>query len=90
MKQLLSVFIFCMTALAIMAQTKTTQKVEVVYFHGKQRCVTCMAIEKSTREMLEQDFARQMKDGTVSFKIIDISTIEGAQTAKKYHVTWSS
>lgn len=74
------------------AQTKTTQKeyVEVIYFHGKQRCVTCNAIEKLTKEVVEKDFAQQLKDGKIVFKIVDISTKEGEKIADKYEVTWSS
>ncbi len=72
--------------------TKTVQKeyVEVLYFHGKQRCVTCNAIEKLTKEVIEKDFAEQFKNGKVVFKVIDISTKEGEKIADKYEVTWSS
>lgn len=31
--------------------------VEVLCFHGKQRCATCIAIERNTREVLEKEFA---------------------------------
>lgn len=77
------------------SKTKTPAKatkdyVEVIYFHGKQRCATCMAIEKYAREVVEQDFATQVKNGTVRFKVVDISTPEGEKLAKKYKVSWSS
>lgn len=72
--------------------TKATQKeyVEVLYFHGKQRCVTCNAIEKLTKEVVEKDFVQQFKDGKIIFKVIDISTKQGERIADKYEVTWSS
>ena len=73
-----------------MAQTKVKDHVEVVYFHGKQRCVTCMAIEKHAREVVEKDFAKEKKNGKVVFKIVDISTAEGGKAAKDYRVSWSS
>lgn len=76
------------------AQTSTqaTQKdaIEVLYFHGKQRCITCNAIEKLTKEVIDKDFAQQLKDGKIVFKVIDISTKEGEKIADKYEVTWSS
>lgn len=76
------------------AQTlaEATQKeyVEVLYFHGKQRCITCNAIEKLSKEVVEESFAQQLKDGKVVFKVIDISTKEGEKIADKYEVTWSS
>ena len=32
-------------AITMVAQAKVKDHVEVMYFHGKQRCVTCMAIK---------------------------------------------
>lgn len=77
-------------AMMALAQTKVRDHVEVMYFHGKQRCATCMAIEKCAREVVEKDFANEKKKGKVVFKIVDISTDEGEKIAKKYRVTWSS
>lgn len=64
--------------------------VEILYFHGKQRCATCMAIEKNTKEAIETQFADELKNGTVVFKTIDISKAENEKIAEKYEVTWSS
>lgn len=65
-------------------------RVEVLYFHGKQRCATCMAIEKNAKDAVESQFADELKNGTVVFKSIDISKAENEQIAGKYEVTWSS
>lgn len=64
--------------------------VEILYFHGKQRCMTCRSIEQNTKELLESKFQRQMKEGKVVFRVIDISKKENARIAEKYEVTWSS
>ena len=72
------------------AQIEQEDAVEVLYFHGKQRCITCNAIERLTKEVIEQDFAQQLKDGKIIFKVIDISTKEGEKIANTYEVTWSS
>ena len=69
---------------------ETKDRVEILYFHGKQRCATCMAIEKNAKEALEAQFADELKNGTVVFKTIDISKAENEKIAKKYEVTWSS
>lgn len=69
---------------------KVKDFVEVLYFHGKQRCVTCRSIEQNTKEVLESKFQRQMKEGKVVYRVIDISKKENAQMAEKYEVTWSS
>lgn len=65
-------------------------RVEVIYFHGKQRCATCMAIEKNTKEAIGTQFADELKNGAVVFKTIDISQSENEKIAEKYKVTWSS
>lgn len=74
------------------ATEKSTEKdrVEVLYFHGKQRCATCMAIEKHTKEVVNTLFADELKNGTLVFNTVDLSTPEGEKTADKYEVTWSS
>lgn len=67
-----------------------TDGVEVLYFHGKQHCATCIAIEKHAREAVEAAFADAVKRGEVTFRIIDISQPENQALAEKYEVTWSS
>lgn len=69
---------------------KVNDHVEILYFHGKQRCATCMAIEKNAKEAIEAQFAEEMKNGLVVFKTIDISQPENEKIAEKYEVTWSS
>ena len=64
--------------------------VEVLYFHGTQRCITCAAIEKNTKETVETLFADELKDGSLVFKSIDISQSENEEIINKYEVTWSS
>lgn len=42
-------FFIMMFAMLSVCMTAMAQNVEVLYFHGKQRCKTCMAIEKETK-----------------------------------------
>lgn len=90
MKRKLLFALMSLLAMTALAQTRVGDHVEVMYFHGKQRCATCMAIEKYAREVVEKDFANEKKKGKVVFKIVDISTDEGEKIARKYRVTWSS
>ncbi len=74
-------------------ETKAEKKVkkdvvEVLYFHGKQRCATCVAIEKNAKELLESTFADKLKSGKLVFKSVDIT--EEETLADKYEVSWSS
>lgn len=65
-------------------------RVEVIYFHRKQRCVTCRAIEQLTNEVLEATFKNQIDKGAVVYKVIDISDPQNEAITDKYEVTWSS
>lgn len=64
--------------------------VEVIYFHGKQRCATCMAIEKEAKAVVEQQFANDVKNGKVVFRAVDISDPKNEALANRYEVSWSS
>ena len=62
--------------------------VELLYFHGKQRCLTCMAIEKFSTETVAKEFQEQVDSGKLIYKIIDIDKEEAL--ADKYKVASSS
>ena len=64
--------------------------VEVLYFHGKQRCATCVAIERETMAVIEGQFADAVKNGAVEFRVIDIAKAENEAIADKYEIMWSS
>ena len=65
-------------------------RIEVLYFHGKQRCITCKNIEKYSKEVVENDFSKELKNGDIVFKVIDFSTPEGEAIADKYEISFSS
>lgn len=71
-------------------QQAAKDRVEILYFHGKQRCATCMAIEKNTKEAIETQLADELRNGTVVFRTIDLSRAENEKIAEKYEVTWSA
>ena len=68
----------------------TTSGIEVIYFFGKQRCNTCLAMEKLAKETVDSVFADQTKDGTIIFKSVDITTQEGEKLADLFEVSSSS
>lgn len=90
MKRFLFLTIACLFSILGMAQITADTYVEVLYFHGKQRCVTCKAIEKYTKEVVNADLAELVKNGKLRFKETDTSTPEGEKLAEKYRVSWSS
>ena len=69
---------------------KQANRIEVLYFHGAQRCVTCKAIESNTKALLDSLYSNEIASGKIVYKIIDISQKENEKVADKYEVTWSS
>ena len=65
-------------------------KVQVLLFHAAQRCATCRAIEAATKEVLDADFAQQVKDGIVVLWDIDGSLRENEALVDKYEVISTS
>jgi hypothetical protein len=97
MKNVLLILTLCVGMVACsggktksVAENQQTKKdvVEVLYFHGAQRCATCMAIEKNTKELLEAAYAEQLKSGKLVFSSVDITKEEAL--AERYDVSWSS
>ena len=85
MKRVLLSMLVCMMAIVMQAQ-----RVEVRYFHGKQRCITCRSIEKCAKEVLDESFASQQKSKKISMKVFDISTEQGKPVAADHKVSFSS
>ena len=94
MKQVLLLMLTALMMLACgqqsNAETANEQKkqvkdyVEVIYFHGKQRCMTCRSIEKNAKKLLDAKFAELIKQGKVVWRVVDISKRENAKLAEKY------
>ncbi|NCC09693.1 MAG: thioredoxin [Bacteroidia bacterium] len=87
---LLGILLFAFNAPAVASNPQKTDRIEVIYFHGKQRCVTCRAVEKATKEVLDTSFANEVKSGKIQYRIIDISQPSNEKIAEKYEVSWSS
>ncbi len=76
-------------------ETKETPKVETIaqgdvvvyYFHGKQRCKTCIGIQNVSQEAIAETFA---ENDNVTFKEVDFSEKPNTELANKYEVAFSS
>ena len=90
MKRFLFLTIACLFSICGMAQIAADTYVEVLYFHGKQRCMTCKSIEEQTKELLTGSLAEAVKTGQIVYRTVDISDKEGEKIADQYEVTWSS
>lgn len=66
------------------------QGVEVLYFHGRQRCATCVAIERETKAVVDGLFAEAVEAGELELRVIDIAQADNEAIADKYGISWSS
>ena len=75
-------------------QTQTTVSdtarapIEIMYFYGKQRCVTCRAIEQVVVELTQNELREAIASGQVHFRAIDWT--QETALAERYEVAWSS
>jgi len=54
--------------------TTEPDKVELLYFHRTDRCVSCNNAEQYTRDTLDKYYAEEMRSGQVSLQSIDYQT----------------
>lgn len=62
--------------------------IEVIYFHGNMRCLTCRAIEKFAQETVDSLFKDEVNSGKVLFRVVSIP--ENEAMADDYRTTGSS
>lgn len=69
------------------AQATDASMVNVYYFHGKQRCKTCMAVEAVAKKTIEDGYATNNK---VKFIEVDTSDKQNEALVEKYEVSWNA
>ncbi|MBK9060899.1 MAG: hypothetical protein IPL81_13900 [Flavobacteriales bacterium] len=79
------------TACSSNAQQPTTStssavatRIDVIEFHSEHRCETCINIEAMTREVLNTGFATQMRDGTITFRLVNVEEKANAKMAEEF------
>ncbi len=61
-------------------------RVVAYYFHATVRCVTCRTIESYSREAVEQAFAKELKDGKLEWKLVNIQLPENRHFIREYQL----
>lgn len=74
------------TTLAVASPTDTAL-VNVYYFHGQQRCKTCIAVGDVAKETVEEAYAN---GGKVVFTEINTSDIANTALVERYEVMWNA
>jgi ABC-type Zn uptake system ZnuABC Zn-binding protein ZnuA len=93
LKVLLIPFVLTLVLIGCKAKTENQNselnetKVTVYYFHGEQRCPTCIAVGDVSSELVKTKYADN-KD--VSFIEVNFSTKDGEAIADKYEIAVSS
>lgn len=67
-----------------------TAKIQVIDFHSTHRCFTCNAIEENTKNTLDTYFSKQIKEGIISFQIINVDEKENEKIAEKFEAFGTS
>ena len=64
-----------------------TSTVRGYYFHGTRRCTTCKAVEEVTKEILNEYYATELADKTISFEAINLDEDDSKILANKLEVS---
>ena len=57
------------------------------YFHGTRRCTTCMAVEEVTKEILNEYYATELADKTISFEAVNLDEEDSKVLANELKVS---
>lgn len=63
---------------------KSISEIELIDFYGTHRCVTCKAIEANARYTLKTYFEKEIKEGLLSFKTINVDDEKNYKMAENY------
>lgn len=88
MKKSLVIILLLLATGAVFAQKPT--KLKIVYFHSERRCPTCISIEDNTKKTLNTYFASQLKDGTITFQVLNVEESKNLKMVEKYKAEGSS
>jgi glutaredoxin len=62
-------------------------RIEVYAFHGTRQCTTCKNMKALTKSTLETYFAKEMKEGTITYHIVDVDDDMNYELAEKFEAT---
>ncbi len=66
-------------------KTATTEnRVDVIYFHLNQRCVTCLCFEQHVNHVIETYFNDAITSGKLTYRVLNAQEPQNIDIAKKY------
>ncbi|NOR27715.1 MAG: hypothetical protein GQ540_04195 [Lutibacter sp.] len=66
---------------------KVANKIEVIDFHSTHRCMTCNAIESSTKYTLDTYFSEELKNESITLQIVNVDDEKNYKLAEKFEAT---
>jgi len=66
--------------------TPAAEKYVVYYFHVTLRCITCKKIEEYSREAVEQGFSRELREGTLTWRPVNVQLPENRHFIQDYQL----
>lgn len=66
---------------------KVANKIEVIDFHSTHRCMTCNAIESSTKFTLDTYFKNEVENNKITLQVVNVDLDENLKIAEKFEAT---
>jgi hypothetical protein len=64
-------------------------RIDAIYFHMTQRCVTCLCFEERVNYVIEKYFGDAISSGKLTYRVLNAQEPQNAALAKKYKVVGS-
>lgn len=77
------------TPVASQPQSPLPGRVDVIYFHMNQRCVTCLCFEQRVNSVIEANYGDAIKSGSLTYRVLNAQQQQNAAIVKKYGVVGS-
>lgn len=61
-----------------------SNRIDIVYFHTKLRCVTCLCFEKQVTSLISKYFQSDIDNGKLTYRVLNVQEPQNAAIAKKY------
>lgn len=74
----------------VAASSAPPRQIVAYYFHGFQRCKTCLHIEEQARLALEKAYPEAMRDSLLIWKTVNFEEEANAEMATRYELVASS
>jgi len=69
---------------------EVVDSLQVYYFHGVNRCNTCLTIGEYVRETIEDKYSSEIENGKIDYREINIDDTEDRDLVNKFEASGSS